>query len=291
MRAGGERSLTLALLAIADRTLEIATDDPLVDAYLTRAYARLLTTDAAARARADAFDAARIDTTPSDAADVRLRAAITGSAALCAQAFRASQRFRALYCTTVTHGDATVALAGPRGCGKTTLALALLRRGWRTLGDEFALLERGTPLAHPFPLAFSVREPALAALRDPALDAACAATPFVLEGDGVRAFHGIDVEAVYGPGTFAPARPITHLVLIGPARQVAAIEALPSSVAALELLPHLFVARFSADDMWEMLEWFARVDCSRLRAPGPHEAADAIASLIETKTCTSTPAR
>jgi hypothetical protein len=54
--------------------------------------------------------------------------------------------------TLVPPGQTTcVLLCGPSGSGKTTLTAALLRRGWRTLGDDKTLLrlQAGASLARP----------------------------------------------------------------------------------------------------------------------------------------------
>jgi hypothetical protein len=50
-----------------------------------------------------------------------------------------------------------LALSGPPGAGKTTLALALLEAGWAYFSDDFCPIHKGTGLAHPFPRSLWVR--------------------------------------------------------------------------------------------------------------------------------------
>jgi hypothetical protein len=62
--------------------------------------------------------------------------------------------FDALHASAVTFGGMAVAVAGPRGAGKTTLMAALLRRGALLLADDVVVLESQTDggvLAHPGP--------------------------------------------------------------------------------------------------------------------------------------------
>lgn len=54
--------------------------------------------------------------------------------------------------SAVTPEGAAVLIAGDSGAGKSTLLAALLRRGWRMLGDELAIVdldERGEPIVRP----------------------------------------------------------------------------------------------------------------------------------------------
>ncbi len=61
-----------------------------------------------------------------------------------------------LHAAALERGEAAVVLAGPSGAGKTTLALALLARGWRLVTEEIVLIERSglvTGLARPIHVA------------------------------------------------------------------------------------------------------------------------------------------
>ena len=56
----------------------------------------------------------------------------------------------------------TLRLTGLSGAGKSTLAALLSLRGWRLMGDEFALLDAATGLVHAFPRLVSLKNAAIA---------------------------------------------------------------------------------------------------------------------------------
>ena len=53
-------------------------------------------------------------------------------------------------------------MTGESGAGKSTLAALLGERGWRLMGDEFALLDLEQGRLHPFPRAISLKNRAIA---------------------------------------------------------------------------------------------------------------------------------
>jgi hypothetical protein len=52
-------------------------------------------------------------------------------------------------------------MTGMSGAGKSTLAALLMARGWRLMGDEFALLDPATGLIHGFPRLISLKNEAI----------------------------------------------------------------------------------------------------------------------------------
>ena len=56
-------------------------------------------------------------------------------------------------------------MTGHSGAGKSTLAALLGERGWRFMGDEFALLDLEDGRLHPFPRAVSLKNESLACSR------------------------------------------------------------------------------------------------------------------------------
>jgi HprK-related kinase A len=72
------------------------------------------------------------------------------------------KRYLLLHAGTVERDGRALLLTGHSGAGKSTLAALLGERGWRFMGDEFALLDPESGLLHPFPRAISLKNQALA---------------------------------------------------------------------------------------------------------------------------------
>ncbi|HEX8655850.1 MAG TPA: HprK-related kinase A [Allosphingosinicella sp.] len=75
------------------------------------------------------------------------------------------KRFLLLHAATVERGGKAVILTGESGAGKSTLAALLGERGWRLMGDEFALLDCESALLHPFPRAISLKNGSIEVMR------------------------------------------------------------------------------------------------------------------------------
>ncbi len=84
-------------------------------------------------------------------------------------------RFRLVHAAALTAHDQTLVIRGASGAGKTTLALALLGRGWRLHSDDVAVLDDAGRV-HPFPKPMNVRTrvlPLFPALADRVPTVAC----------------------------------------------------------------------------------------------------------------------
>ena len=67
------------------------------------------------------------------------------------------RRFLLLHAASAEKDGRAIVVTGESGAGKSTLSAWLGERGWRFMGDEFALLEPETGLLHPFPRAVSLK--------------------------------------------------------------------------------------------------------------------------------------
>jgi HprK-related kinase A len=74
------------------------------------------------------------------------------------------RRFLLLHAASVEKDGRALILTGESGAGKSTLSAMLGERGWRFMGDEFALLEPQTGLLHPFPRPVSLKNEAIAVM-------------------------------------------------------------------------------------------------------------------------------
>lgn len=74
------------------------------------------------------------------------------------------RRYLLLNAAVVARDGQAVLLAGDPGAGKSTLAALLSLRGWRLLGDEFALLDPASGWIHPFPRPISLKNTGIATI-------------------------------------------------------------------------------------------------------------------------------
>ncbi|HMC92935.1 MAG TPA: HprK-related kinase A [Allosphingosinicella sp.] len=70
------------------------------------------------------------------------------------------RRFLLLHAGAVERDGRALLLTGESGAGKSTLSALLGERGWRFMGDEFALLDLEDGRLHPFPRAVSLKNDA-----------------------------------------------------------------------------------------------------------------------------------
>lgn len=81
------------------------------------------------------------------------------------------RRFLLLHASSVERDGKVLLMTGESGSGKSTLSALLGEKGWRFMGDEFALIEPETGLAFPFPRPVSLKNAAVAEmLRHVAID-------------------------------------------------------------------------------------------------------------------------
>ncbi|MET0361280.1 MAG: HprK-related kinase A [Sphingobium sp.] len=75
------------------------------------------------------------------------------------------RRHLLLHAATVEKDGRAIILSGESGSGKSTMAALLGERGWRLMGDEFALVDPHSGLLLPFPRLVSLKNEAVAAVR------------------------------------------------------------------------------------------------------------------------------
>ncbi|WP_375286631.1 HprK-related kinase A [Sphingomonas sp.] len=72
------------------------------------------------------------------------------------------RRHLLLHASCVERDGRALVMTGESGSGKSTLAALLSARGWRLMGDEFALLDPETGLIHGFPRLVSLKNASVA---------------------------------------------------------------------------------------------------------------------------------
>lgn len=75
------------------------------------------------------------------------------------------RRYLLLHASCVERDGKALLMTGVSGAGKSTLAALLMARGWRLMGDEFALVDPATGLIHGFPRLISLKNEALAVVQ------------------------------------------------------------------------------------------------------------------------------
>lgn len=71
------------------------------------------------------------------------------------------RRHLLLHASVVEREGRALLMSGHSGSGKSTLAALLGERGWRLLGDEFALIDPASGLVQPFPRLVSLKNAAI----------------------------------------------------------------------------------------------------------------------------------
>ena len=82
------------------------------------------------------------------------------------------RRHLLIHASSVERDGRALVMTGESGSGKSTLAAMLGERGWRFMGDEFALIDLVTGAVHPFPRLVSLKNDAVAVMRSEVPDPA-----------------------------------------------------------------------------------------------------------------------
>ena len=71
------------------------------------------------------------------------------------------RRYLLLHAASVERDGRALVLTGASGSGKSTLSAVLAAKGWRLMGDEFALIDPASGLLHAFPRLVSLKNGAI----------------------------------------------------------------------------------------------------------------------------------
>lgn len=82
----------------------------------------------------------------------------------------AQRRYLLLHASAVERDGRALLMTGESGAGKSTLAALLMTRGWRLMGDEFALLDPASGQVHAFPRLISLKNAAIGVMERAAPD-------------------------------------------------------------------------------------------------------------------------
>lgn len=82
------------------------------------------------------------------------------------------RRHLLIHASSAAKDGRALVMTGESGSGKSTLAALLGERGWRFMGDEFALLDLASGGVHPFPRLVSLKNEAIAAMKAEVYDPA-----------------------------------------------------------------------------------------------------------------------
>ncbi|MDX5984595.1 HprK-related kinase A [Sphingomonas echinoides] len=114
------------------------------------------------------------------------------------------RHFLLLHAAVVERDGQALILTGVSGAGKSTLAALLSLRGWRLMGDEFALLDPATGLLHAFPRLVSLKNASVATV---AAEVPVDRLGPVLEGTPKGTIRHLVPDAAALAGMDVPARP------------------------------------------------------------------------------------
>jgi hypothetical protein len=191
-------------------------------------------------------------------------------AALCETVIRSQRRSIAIHAATIHLGDSVAMLAGSSQAGKTTLSLALARRGFSVAGDDVALVEPETLNVLPIPRCFHVddRGAALLEAGGPPLPAAWRRFRFIVPND-------------FGASAASPGRPGRLIFMRGPRAEHPTIAAVSQAEMTARLLSECGQGPLSDSETIAVICRLASGACCFALTPGPlGETADVIATLL-----------
>ena len=191
-------------------------------------------------------------------------------AALCETIIRSQRRSIAIHAATIRFDGSVAMLAGSSQAGKTTLSLALARRGLPVAGDDVALIEPETLNVLPIPRCFHVDDGGVA----------------LLEADGPRLPPAWKHFRFMAPNDFAApgeshGRARWLIFMRGPRAEHPTIAAVSQAEMTARLLSECGQGPLSDSETVAVICGLAAGAACFALTPGPlNETADAVASLL-----------
>jgi hypothetical protein len=274
-------------LAPTDRSLSIRTDDEHLAAYIRAAYGELTAPGSfSARSAHEAVLSARHPAgftfdgvplprpAPDDLTD-RWNSAAYAVDQCVWRALSGDSAWRAIYGCAVVFDRSAVLIIGPTGAGKTTLSLALRRRGAQIYGDEIALWHRARGTVTALARRIAVREPSLTLLDDARATATVHAEGIPFAEPRGRIFF-VARGALGAIPLPSPLRAIVGLRHSG----TPSVQTLSTARAGLMLSPYLGVRPDSLDELASLAQEFAGVPAFAVTLGTPDAAAAAVLEVL-----------
>ena len=180
------------------------------------------------------------------------------------------------HAASVAVGGRGVLIVGPKGAGKSTLALALATRGHGLLGDEHACYVPARDELLPFARPVGVKPGPRARTSDVAL-ARAGRDP---ERDGMMRVPVEDLPTVaIAPGP-VPLRAVLFLRGFGEAAQMERVEPGREELAALQPVASSFANARSTERVFQLVRLLSRAAVFHLRAGLPDDTAALVESVL-----------
>jgi hypothetical protein len=191
-------------------------------------------------------------------------------AAVCETIIRSQRRAIAIHAATIQFEDSVAMLAGSSQVGKTTLSLALARRGFPVRGDDVALVEPERRHVLPIPRCFHVDDQGAGLLEanGPPLPAAWTRFRFIVPND-------------FSARAGSPGRARWLIFMRGPRAEHPSIAAISQAEMTARLLSETGQGPLSDSETVAVICGLAADASCFMLTPGPlSETADAVATLL-----------
>lgn len=188
-------------------------------------------------------------------------------------------RYLQVHASALSWKGAGVLFPGSPGAGKSTLAAALLARGWSYATDEFALIDPDTRRLVPYPRALSIKQGSVAVLRRLGLPVDDAVTCTTDAKGPIRCLDPLRVraDALARPG------PIRLIVFPRYARgRAPSIEPMTRAEAVFEMSRVCFnFLKFRARGVELLVDVVRRARCYRLRTGDPDRSCRLVEACLQ----------